>query len=177
MIFLNSSDLEFLICGTPINKFKLRIMVPNFYIYKNLLSLKKKEKKKKHLVKFSNRITNDNYISNLKNRLFFWFTFGGYYSMKNLSRYMKFNINRHAWSIEFHHLIAKNKKEIRIQTLVKMASPNFSLITKCFLVVLLSIALVILNSSKIYLLTSVIFDTLRKKTSIVLVIVLSFIYG
>ena len=70
---------------------------------------------------------------------------------------------RWAWSIEFHHLIANNKKEIRIQTPVKMASPNFSLITKCFLVVLLSIALVILNSGKINLLISVIFDTLRKK--------------
>ncbi len=132
----------------------------------------------KYSVKFSNRITNDNYISNLKNRLFFRSTFGSYYSMKIFSRYMKFNISRHAWSIEFHHLIAKNKKEIRIQTLVKMTSPNFSLITKCFLVVLLCIALVILNIGKIYLLTSVIFDTLRKKkTSIILVIVLSFIYG
>ena len=50
----------------------------------------------KYLVKFSNKITNDSYISNLKNRLFFQFTFGDYYSMKNLSRYMKFNINRHA---------------------------------------------------------------------------------
>ena len=131
----------------------------------------------KYSVKFSNKITNDSYISNLKNRLFFQFTFGDYYSMKNLSRYMKFNINRHAWSIEFHNLIAKNKKERRIQTLVKMASPNFSLVTKCFLVVLLGIALVVLNSSKIYLLTSAIFDTLRKETSIVLVVALSFIFG
>jgi hypothetical protein len=46
-----------------------------------------------------------------------------------------------------------------------MASPNFSLVTKCFLVVLLGIALVVLNSGKIPLLTNAIFDTLRKETS------------
>jgi hypothetical protein len=44
-----------------------------------------------------------------------------------------------------------------------MASSNVSLITKCFLVVLLGIALVVLNSGKIPLLTNVIFQYIVKR--------------